>query len=366
MKKLLLIIISTCFFSCLIQERVEVDASDDLLMVLSPVAETSNYSVIVIQIDPASYYDDFEYQDTILGNSGSFNDYKKILAGARGDDFDVNVWIDGEEVSETVYTNYSSEYKVQTIRLNSEVNLLVGDYSSVLFALVEQNRNTDALRRFNDTGVREVVVPRTDLEIQMYLAGGSLNLSSSYSGNSSSSYSYSSSSNNNYSSSSIITTTGTLYDSRDGEEYETKTFNGQKWMLEPLRYYNSSSDKCPNGFSSNCTSYGRLYTKTSAFDGDSYSSYNPSTTRALCPYGWHMPSKLEWDGVVAEYQRTYTGIYPGYYYYAESNSSQLGEALHFWLSDGEDLVGYYEPSESYLYWEPETNDQYSIICAEDI
>ena len=92
----------------------------------------------------------------------------------------------------------------------------------------------------------------------------------------------------------------------DGNVYHTVTIGTQTWMLEDLkttRYRNGdfigttspatldiSSESTPKyqwayaGNDSNVATYGRLYTWYAATD-----------KRNICPVGWHVPTKVEWD-----------------------------------------------------------------------
>ena len=112
---------------------------------------------------------------------------------------------------------------------------------------------------------------------------------------------------------------GTLTDSRDGQTYKTVTIGTQTWMAENLNYaytdvpyeydgYTSDSTSwCYKNEPENCAKYGRLYTWAAAMDsvgtwttngkGCGYGSEcSPTgTIRGICPEGWHLPSKTEFE-----------------------------------------------------------------------
>jgi uncharacterized protein (TIGR02145 family) len=70
----------------------------------------------------------------------------------------------------------------------------------------------------------------------------------------------------------------------EGQTYKTVEIGSQIWMAENLNY-NASGSTCYNNDPANCVTYGRLYTETMA--------------RTVCPIGWHLPSKAEWDILIA-------------------------------------------------------------------
>lgn len=113
---------------------------------------------------------------------------------------------------------------------------------------------------------------------------------------------------------------GSMTDARDGKTYKTVTIGTQTWMAENLNYaYNlptatlDSSSICFENNPESCAQFGRLYLWSAAMDSAAvfgtagkhcgYAEGNwdhvcerPNLkTRGVCPEGWHIPSKDEWN-----------------------------------------------------------------------
>lgn len=92
-------------------------------------------------------------------------------------------------------------------------------------------------------------------------------------------------------------------DTRDGNTYATVTIGKQTWMAQNLDYKvgtGKDSGWCYNDSSKYCYTYGRYYNWATAAGLDStYSSQLASltseTTQGVCPTGWHLPTRTEWD-----------------------------------------------------------------------
>ena len=119
---------------------------------------------------------------------------------------------------------------------------------------------------------------------------------------------------------------GSMTDSRDGKVYRTVTIGKQTWMAENLNYYDASDlnvkekswcyGKKDNGDSTTCDMAGRLYTWAAAIDSVKLandadnpqdcgygkecgvaSTRSATLVQGVCPTGWHLPSKTEWNAL---------------------------------------------------------------------
>ena len=113
---------------------------------------------------------------------------------------------------------------------------------------------------------------------------------------------------------------GSITDSRDGQTYKTTKIGEQVWMAENLNYADSTKTPsllkrnwCFNNELENCAVTGRLYTWAAAIDSVAlYDGGNgvdcgygktcmlPTKVQGICPDGWHLPTKAEWETLFTE------------------------------------------------------------------
>lgn len=103
-------------------------------------------------------------------------------------------------------------------------------------------------------------------------------------------------------------TYGTLTDTRESpaKTYKTVKIGSQTWMAENLNYKvnDQKSSWCYGNNPANCEITGRLYTWNAAVGRNEEDCEDDKTcgitepVKGICPNGWHMPSKSEWEVLV--------------------------------------------------------------------
>ena len=109
---------------------------------------------------------------------------------------------------------------------------------------------------------------------------------------------------------------GELVDVRDGQTYKTVKIGKQWWMAENLNYEVDSSF-CYEDSAEYCEKYGRLYMWAAAL-GKSESecgymtdcSLPSGNIQGVCPNGWHLPSKDEFETLTSVGVRLVVGDLP--------------------------------------------------------
>lgn len=75
-----------------------------------------------------------------------------------------------------------------------------------------------------------------------------------------------------------------ITDPRDNIVYQTIKVNNEWWLAENLKYIVPDSSYCYDSLPQNCSLYGRLYNWTIA--------------KKVCPEGWQLPSKTEYESLI--------------------------------------------------------------------
>ena len=94
-----------------------------------------------------------------------------------------------------------------------------------------------------------------------------------------------------------------LVDARDGTRYPTVAIGGQCWMARSLDHGREVADasprdarvaekSCYDDDPRSCRAYGGLYTWDEAMQGE-----RRAGARGICPAGWHLPSREEWEAL---------------------------------------------------------------------
>lgn len=110
---------------------------------------------------------------------------------------------------------------------------------------------------------------------------------------------------------------GTFTDARDGKEYKWTKIHWDTWMAENLNYHgNAVNAVCYSNRDADCEQYGAHYSWADA--------------QLACPDGWHLPTEIEWSGMLE-----FTG---GWTNAANPLKSTFG--WHGSVQDGLDLYGF--------------------------
>lgn len=108
---------------------------------------------------------------------------------------------------------------------------------------------------------------------------------------------------------------GSFIDSRDGQKYNVTTIDGQEWMAENMRY-NVRGSRCVNDMQKLC-GIGRYY--------------NFDMAEQVCPSGWHLPTKKEWNNIFDKVGEPFVMFLPGYCF-ETGTCFDIDEAANYWTS----------------------------------
>jgi uncharacterized protein (TIGR02145 family) len=103
----------------------------------------------------------------------------------------------------------------------------------------------------------------------------------------------------------------------DGHFYDAVKIGSKVWMIQNLKTSRFADGEdipmggvdefsedspyryAPDANSMNVARYGYLYNWPAVMHGESSSGSSPSGVQGICPKGWHVPSKAEWDQLVS-------------------------------------------------------------------
>ena len=136
---------------------------------------------------------------------------------------------------------------------------------------------------------------------------------------------------------------GNFTDARNGKEYKSVDVGGKIWMAENLNYEGDialGTDTStttphryyPNNSEANVETCGYLYNKTAAFGNSDASS---DKVQGICPDGWHLPSRSEWESLIDEiiddedYMSDFTSQSAGAY---NGSYVNYGKRQYYWTS----------------------------------
>jgi len=135
-----------------------------------------------------------------------------------------------------------------------------------------------------------------------------------------------------------ITEGQTLTDNNAGQTYKTVKIGNQLWLAANLNIPTEGGSWCYENIAYNCSKYGRLY--------------NWETAMSVCPSGWRLPTRQDWQRVV-----DYAG--------GNDTGAKTLKAKKYWENDddnsgnGSDDYGFFALPGGY--WNPYTNDDFYNI-----
>ena len=171
-----------------------------------------------------------------------------------------------------------------------------------------------------------------------------------------------------------------FYDERDGNFYQVVKIGNQIWMAENLKYlpalavppfshtepgYNvigyEGTDLNEARATKSFKTYGVLYNWPAAMNEMPGNNSNPVVVQGVCPSGWHLPSRAEWDQLIgylggkkiAGGKMKETGTRHWWYPNAGATNESGFKALPGGEIDNNDLFS--ETGENGYFWSSSTN-----------
>ncbi|MBR6378559.1 MAG: hypothetical protein IKS02_01145 [Fibrobacter sp.] len=144
-------------------------------------------------------------------------------------------------------------------------------------------------------------------------------------------------------------TYGTLTDERDGQTYRTVVIGTQNWMAENLHYAGENASEelatnianeilCPSGDEEYCKKAGYVYSWTAAMNISPIYQTRPVSTslindvhQGICPEGWHIPTKEEWNTLLIF-------VTPSYQSSSDPKETHTLKALNSWVYNEKDII----------------------------
>jgi len=140
---------------------------------------------------------------------------------------------------------------------------------------------------------------------------------------------------------------GTVTDPRDGQNYKTTVIGTQVWMAQNLNYdtLDGTGSWCYGNTTSNCTTYGRLYSWSTAMalpaTCDAASCSSATVLQGICPSGWHVSTESDWETMEATIGMSAASL-ASVGYRGSNQGTQLQAADPLWLTTslGTNTVGF--------------------------
>jgi hypothetical protein len=135
----------------------------------------------------------------------------------------------------------------------------------------------------------------------------------------------------------------------EGVTYKTQTIGNQTWMIENLRVASPKGGSVCN--STFCPTYGALYTWAGAMALDSICNSRDcaaqisSKHKGICPSGWHIPSRTEWN-MPGGREMYKTSILSGKYENSQF-STDIGKVGYWWTATTSAAITAYSWKMSY-------------------